>query len=297
MNLWNRGIMKKKFKCEFCGRLIQTEQCPYCGGINSIPLNPVSDAPSGKAADYYPPYPPRKGTPKENSFFGRVRTFFKVHSCLRDIVLVILFIVVVLVLSYIIWLINNNKDMPVSDTSDTIIATDKVLCLKVTSLGKEWDLKLPSSVSELSEYITFLPPIIRDPEKEDPDTDGILDLLPFRGTTLNDSYGIFSYEIINDSYDPAPFTEAICDRIRTYHSSDDKKLTSLKLNGKELINDLNSVIETFGEPSVTTKYSGTTEIEYKTTGGSFSLYFDEDDNNAFPYSIYIDNLAQNRNYF
>lgn len=289
--------MKKSFKCEFCGRHIKTEQCPYCGGVNDIPLTPGSDAPSGKAADCYPPYPPRKKARNNNSFFGKLRTFFSEHTCLRDIVIAVLFIIVVLVLSYIFWLINESKDKPVTDTSDTVIDTDNVLSLQVTALGKEWDLKLPSAVSELSEHITFLPPIISDPEKEDPDTDGILDLLPFHGTTLNDSYGIFYYEIINDSYDTAPYSEAICDRIHTYHSSYDEKLSSLKINDKELIADLDSVIEAFGEPSKTNKYSGRTEIEYKTTGGSITISFDEDDDNAFPYSIYIDNLAQNRKYY
>ena len=57
------------------------------------------------------------------------------------------------------------------------------------------------------------------------------------------------------------------------------------------------MIEAFGEPSKTNKYSGRTEIEYKTTGGSITISFDEDDDNAFPYSIYIDNLAQNRKYY
>ena len=84
--------MKKTFKCEFCGRHIKTEQCPYCGGVNDIPLTPGSDAPSGKAADCYPPYPPRKKARNNNSFFGKLRTFFSEHTCLRDIVLAVLFI-------------------------------------------------------------------------------------------------------------------------------------------------------------------------------------------------------------
>ena len=117
--------MKKTFKCEYCGRLIKTEECPYCGGVNEIPIIPSSDEPTGKAADCIPPVPPRKPYKKNTSLFKKVITFFQIHTCLRDLVLAVLFVVIVLVISYIVWLASENKSKPSFETSDTVLTTDK----------------------------------------------------------------------------------------------------------------------------------------------------------------------------
>lgn len=288
--------MKRTFKCEYCGRSIKTEECPYCGGVNDIPVGALSDRPSGKAADYIPPYPPRN-IHKNNTFLGKVLTFFKIHSCLRALVLSVLFVVVVLVISFMVWLINEDSVRPEFNESDTMLVTDKNFSVSVTAMGKTWDIRLPSPISEISQNITFLPPIINDTAQDDPDTDGILDLLPFRGTTLRDSYGLFYYDIINDSYDTVPYTDAVCDKFNTYRSSYKDKMTSLKVFGKELITDMDSVIEALGEPTETTTYPTYKEIEYRTTGGRITLTFEKDDSYAFPDSIYIENLMQNRKYY
>ena len=289
--------MKKTFRCEYCGRQIKTEECPYCGGVNDIPLYPISDGPSGKAADCIPPVPPRKRLPVNKSFPRKVITFFQIHTVLRALLLAVLSVVVVLIISAVVLHNNYEKNRPEIKDSDNVLELSGPLTITVSSLGKEWDLTLPSPLRDLEKDINFLPPIIDDPAKDDPDKDGILDLLPFGGTSLRDSYGLFYYDIINDSYETAPYTQATCDMIHTYHSSYKDKVSSIKIQGKELITDLDSVINAFGEPSSRTTDQYSTEIEYKSTSGRITLSFDKEDDYAFPDLITIENLAQNRKYY
>ena len=303
--------MKKTFKCAYCSRQIKTEACPYCGGINELPAFLLQDKPSasnrndssdaepnmlsGKAADCTPPYPPRPA--KKPTALNKIITFLKSHTCLRAVVIAFLLVILFVAFMFILWLTTKDIGKPISESSDNTIKIDDDFTITVTGLNKTWDISLPCSLSELVKNISILPPSIDKPSEEDPNMDGIRDLHPFEGETIRDSYGLFYYDIINDSYEVAPYSEAICDTIHTYHFSLENKVSSIKFQGKEILCDMDTLIESFGQPSLMRTYDSYTSIQYSSTAGYIELSYEKSDNYAFPNSIRIDNLRQNRKYY
>lgn len=300
--------MTKTFKCEYCGRRIKTEECPYCGGVNELPLEflsdgsnktntpSVKDASATRTATVSSSLKKQVGSKKKIPFLKKVKTFFSIHTCLRDLVIAAMVFVVLIIGLFFVYLATKEPD-PVYTYSDTVLDWDGELTVSIPAMDRSFDIVLPSTLNEIGKNITFITPAITSLAEQDPDLDGVLDLKPFEGTSISDSYGLIYFDIINDSYDSLPYTDATCDKLRMYRFSENNEIKSLKIQGKELITGISSVIDSLGEPSSMCTYSDSKEIKYKTDRGEIRLSYHERNDYASPETIYIENLSQARKYY
>lgn len=278
--------MFKYYRCEYCDRKILTEICRYCGGINDFsqmtPVQPqnTKDPASDKTSETKRSKPTDSRTGIFSSIKGRFISLFSLigrHKASFFLItsVLALFVMLGFVLydAEIVW--NSKKNT----TSDTVLSFDSPVNVTFTHSGLEGSLSLPCRFSEISKDFKIIDPVITDPKEQDPDNDGILDLRPLNYCIASDTYGLFNYYVTNDSSGCVlPYLDGICNRVVTDYQF--KNCTSLKINGTELLTNIETIIDSFGEPSKSEYSSLFSKYTYNTTNGYIMLrYQDERDLN------------------
>jgi len=283
--------MAKYFRCEYCDRKIRTEVCPHCGGINELPVD--TNVPSSTSDQQI------SAGKKKSTRFSDLKNKIKdsrIVSFFRKTFIIIGAAVTVIIIIGIILGFRDNVRLDYEDEySDTLIKTEAKVKIDSVINGNSVSFELPCSLDVLSESLTLSPPRIYNPEKEDPNGDGIMDLGPYHGTSVEDTYNAFNFRIVNPTYDTVHFTDSICDSI--FLSDPYKIVSSLKFNGTELLAPMDSIISAFGTP--TYKYASTYSIslKYDTSFGRIQFYYDRDQpDSALPSNIDISNATISRRY-
>lgn len=287
--------MKSLFRCEYCGRRIKTEECPYCGGINSLPLDrdkySAKEIPVASGINTSEPFVPKKLTP-----YQKFVTFMRVHTIIRTVCIFFICMAAFIFALYLFFLANEERE-PVTVNTNRILDIGLDYTVTATVFDKTVDITLPCSVGSLSNIMTIKEPIITDIENEDRNLDGIMDFAPYQGGFIFDENDLFTFSLINDSFDVVPYTQVNCDQITLMSYKYKDKLTSLKLNGNELLTDMDSVLDLLGDPTTYITNTEYSTIEYKTPYGHIRLDYYKEDNYDFPKYIYLSNLVQSRIYY
>lgn len=264
--------MQRSFKCAYCGRKIKSEICPYCGGVNELPEEPQ-------------PYIPSV-SPNE----GRFATDMSKHAILRNTLSFAILIAVVFVIIFFTYIVNKDDYEVIS--TDNYIECESDFNLSISALNKTFEFTLPCRYDDLEKELSLTPPKINDPVSDDPNSDGILDLKPSYATFTQDVYKLLKFDLVNDSNEMKPYTDSKCDRIASDYCS---RMTSLCFLGKELLVDLDSLKELFGEPTNTYIYSSFTTVEWLTSYGALKLHYQDDDPSR-PSYVEFENCRQGRQY-
>lgn len=172
----------------------------------------------------------------------------------------------------IVWDSKKNKK------TDNVIECSQSVEISYTHSNVVHTVTLPCRFSEISDKFKIINPVIPYPDKNDPDGDGIYDLEPHNSCYASDSYGLLRYSVTNDSDEKAPYTIGYCDKLTS--TDHFRNCTSLKFDGTELITDIDSLIDIWGEPSKTEYGAVSTTYTYNTTHGHIILiYYEKKDKN------------------
>lgn len=172
----------------------------------------------------------------------------------------------------IVWDSKKNKK------TDNVIECSQSVEILFTHSNVVHTVTLPCRFSEISDKFKIINPVIPYPDKNDPDGDGIYDLEPHNSCYASDSYGLLRYSVTNDSDEKAPYTIGYCDKLTS--TDHFRNCTSLKFDGTELITDIDSLIDIWGEPSKTEYGAVSTTYTYNTTHGHIILsYYEKKDKN------------------
>ena len=308
--------MVKTYRCEYCGQKIRTEVCRYCGAINSFkqeapeplqtPENPsntdtlerreYTDAESVKNSETKSTKNTTETTGKKTNSLQKTRKKSQKnglslnaynHDSLKStsrnkhhnpavIVLIACSVLLVVLLAFVLHDADIVWDIKKNTKSETVIECESSVDLTITHSDITETISLPCRVSEISSKYKIINPTIVNPERNDPDGDGILDLTHYDSCVVSDSYGIFSFYVTNDSDETVPFLNGVC---KTLASGDHfRNCSSLKFNGTELISDIEAIIDSLGEPSKSEHSTIFDTYTYNTTHGSITLkYYEEKD--------------------
>ena len=308
--------MVKTYRCEYCGQKIRTEVCRYCGAINSIKLatpDPTEKTeeptntellkrrentntetvkntePNSTKNTTETTENSSKTTPKSRNTAKKTGSATNAynhdseksapknrHLSPAVIVLIACSVLLVVLLAFVLHDADIVWDIKKNTKSETVIECESSVDLTITHSDITETIFLPCRVSEISRKYKIINPTIVNPERNDPDGDGILDLTHYDSCVVSDSYGIFSFYVTNDSEETVPFLNGVC---KTLASGDHfRNCSSLKFNGTELISDIEAIIDSLGEPSKSEHSTIFDTYTYNTTHGSITLkYYEEKD--------------------
>ena len=265
--------MSKYYRCEFCGRKIKDDLCPYCGGVNSdksenvrpdekVKSEVIDDASTEKYEKV------RKQLKKEVAREYRVeKKLTEKRSKLIKRSISIAIAAVVLIFLIVIIVQKNDYDMTHTETENVIDVDDIVFDL--TLGGNSFKLTVPSGFNEISSNLSFSPPTIEKPEN-DPDGNMIYDIQPGYAVYCDDVYGVLHLSLYNNQYSAVPYTEGVCDDLTIYTKDN---LTSVKWDGREVLVPAGKIIEMFGEPSYKVESDYSRHYDYRTTNGEISFVY------------------------
>ena len=255
--------MSKYYKCEYCGRRILTEVCRYCGGINEF--NEMSPAPpkAEKSA------PQKKESTEKTSKkrFPRIR-LGAAELIIGSVLILVGFLVFILWDAEIVWDKKENK------SAGRVLEYNGPVTLTYTHNDITDTVTLPFRLDEINETHKFINPVIVAPDVNDPNGDGIYDIIHNDYCITSDSYGIFGFYVSNHSDESIPYLDGICEKVCS--GDHFRNCSSLIINGTELIADIDTIIDSLGEPSKSQYSSITSTYTYNTTNGYISLKYDEE---------------------
>ncbi len=311
--------MFKYYKCEYCGRKILTSICPYCNGINDLehmkpirakksdkdlpdPAEMDREIPDGSIyekaladnttfeealSEKTPSVKERSDETSSKKSRSNKTASEKERSdktaskkSRSDTTSLLIFSVVLLaaLLFYILHDADIVWDSKKNKKTDNVIECSQSVEISFTHSNVVHTVTLPCRFSEISDKFKIINPVIPYPDKNDPDGDGIYDLEPHNSCYASDSYGLLRYSVTNDSDEKAPYTIGYCDKLTS--TDHFRNCTSLKFDGTELITDIDSLIDIWGEPSKTEYGAVSTTYTYNTTHGHIILsYYEKKDKN------------------
>jgi len=278
--------MQKKIKCEYCGRRISEEICPYCGGINSHGISQLSQP------------EPDQSPVEDRSFILRHKSLIFLFPISVIIIIAIVFLILFNVgttteksASYkfvhekIDPSSEGNQSVEISpyylfevgssSSSDHVLEGNVSEPLKISSVGTEHELLVPCDYNELISTFSLAPIIDYTVGSYETGYLHVTSVKPQKEAYADDSYGTLTFTLFNNSSETCPLEGTIMDSVTTYDIS---KISSFVFRDVELITDINSILTAFGQPSFQFHSENFYSISYETESGTLRINYVTDSN-------------------
>ncbi|MCR5521261.1 MAG: hypothetical protein K6F44_05080 [Lachnospiraceae bacterium] len=297
--------MSEKYKCEYCGRLISEELCPFCGAINTVKTKDDSQDKTCSA--------------ESNVRQPQANPINPVDSNARRLKIVVLFLSVAIAITVIVTLLFPkdpatygivHSDPLIGKTdkngflltqngatsSDHVLNGEKNEIFVVTALGEEKKFSVPCTYNDLTEIVHILPinKFLDNSRSFHTSKDAVTTVNPYEQMWIYDSYNIHQFCIYNSSDQPISLDDCVCD---SYSTCDTSKITSFLFHDTELITDVVGILDSFGEPTFQFLSENFYSLEYQTTCGRLVISYDRDINGNIgnkPFSLTIENCRESR---
>ena len=305
--------MSEEFKCEYCGRLISEEVCPFCGAVNTFKSkgtsqdDSVSTETTVPSASSEPIKPTDKNAKK-----------IKYAAIILTVAIAIVFIVNLLTpkdgdpsgsISANTYGVKNSDPFTGKADKNGYLLTEngstrsshvldgfKDETITVTALGEENTFSVPCGYRALKEAFHIMPvtKFLDNERSYKTSAVEVTTVNPYEQMWIYDSYNVLEFCIYNGAHQPAPLENCFCDSVST---GDISKITSFLFHDIELITDPVGILDSFGEPSFQFLSENFYSITYQTTCGSLTIsYLRDTDGNlgSKPFSLTIDNCREDR---
>ena len=294
--------MSVKFKCEYCGRRITEEVCPYCGAVNSLPRIQNTDSETGSVdTEQFL----EEDTSRKKRLSAAKVILITVAALFAGLIIYGLIAASITDVSTVSHRSNSNPRIDKNGyylTANGSTSSDHVLDgvaeehISITAVGKEAELILPCSFEKLKETYRIMPvtQYLDNDGKYSYSEKEVTTVEPFEQIWVYDSYNVLDFALYNNSEETRALDQCICDSFSTVDIS---KVTSVLYHDKELITDAAGILDTFGEPSFQFLSDNFYSIEYQTTCGRLSVFYDRDKDGYIgekPFSVTIENCREIR---
>ena len=297
--------MSKSFKCEYCGRIISEDVCPFCGAVNKIPHIIESEPEVGS-----PETETQTARQDDSSVKATKPLIYRtVLSVLAALVAIIVFVVVASV-KHKSTDTTKTTTVPRADKNGYMLkdndysSSDHVLegfpeeHILITAVGKETELILPCPFTSLKETYHIMPvtEYLDNEGRYAHSSSEVTTVKPLKQIWIYESYNVLDFCIFNSSEQERVLQECICDAFSTVDIS---KVTSLRFHDIELMTDIAGILDSLGEPSFQFLSDNFYSIDYNTTCGRLSVSFlvNEDGSiGELPFSVTVENCKEVRPY-
>ncbi len=300
--------MLKKYKCEYCGRIISEAVCPFCGAINKFPL--ISESESETEAEFPET---QLQTPEPGGTPTKKRKPLVIKLALCALAALIVFVTVVEIVGLATYnqrhqSVNTYKSTtdPRPDKNGYMLSeeghssSDHILegfpeeHLYITSVGTESEFIIPCSFTELKETYHIMPATqyLDNNRNYSLSSQEVTSIKPLNRIWLYDSYNVLNFCLYNNTEQEHDFNECICD---SFSTSDISKITSIRFHGIELMTDIAGILDSFGEPGLQFLSKDFYSIDYPTTYGRLKVSYivNEDGSiSKLPTSITVENCKE-----
>lgn len=277
--------MSKKVTCEYCGRRITSEHCPYCGAVNKLDFEVIEQIEREHATEEH-----------VQSVFQTVLKIFKGTWKMILIAGSALILIFIIAVARVVFfgdagesnktmdeIINTKGDEPNIGEgeykfSDNIIECSESpeLIVKTTD-GSEIKITLPCSFEELNSACVL------STEYYDYKTDKKISLIstglaikPHRVFTLHDLNEHINFSLYNNSTVDKDYSECVIDEvyIRCSDYANKSFINEIYFDGHLLTRGPGEVLTELGEPYyISNRENNELSITYKTYFGEFNLFY------------------------